>query len=48
MADGKKIMEKAKKIKALKPGAKISLRSKAPVCSKTIRFLTDHGIELVS
>jgi hypothetical protein len=48
MADGKKIMEKADKIKAVKPGAKISLRSKAPVCSKTIRFLADNGIELIT
>jgi hypothetical protein len=48
MADGKKIMEKAEKIKVVKPGAKISLRSKAPVCSKTIRFLADQKIELLS
>ena len=48
MADGKKIIEKADKIKKVLPGIKVSLQSTAPVCSKTIRFLADHGIELVS
>ena len=48
MADGKKLVEKAAKIKALEPGTKVSLRSTAPVCSKTIRFLADHGIELLT
>ena len=48
MADGKKLVEKADKIKAVEPGAKISLRSTAPMCSKTIRFLVDHGIKLLS
>ena len=48
MADGKKIIEKADKIKKVLPGIKVSLKSTAPVCNKTIRFLADHGIELVS
>ena len=48
MADGKKLVEKADKMKALEPGTKISLRSTAPVCSKTIRFVADHGIELLT
>ena len=48
MADGKKLVEKAEKIKAAEPGIKVSLRSTAPVCSKTNRFLADHGIELLS
>ena len=48
MADGKKLLEKAEKITAFEPGKKISLRSTAPVCSKTSRFLADHGIELIT
>jgi hypothetical protein len=48
MADGKNLVAKAEKIKAVKPGIKVSLRSTAPVCSKTIRFLADHRIELLS
>jgi len=48
MADGKKLLEKAEKIKAVEPGTKISLRSTASVCTKTIRFLADQGIDLLS
>ena len=48
MADGKKLVAKAEKIKDAEPGIKISLRSTAPVCSKTIRFLADQGIDLLS
>jgi hypothetical protein len=48
MADGKKLVAKAEKIKDAEPGIKISLRSTAPVCSKTIRFLADNGIELIT
>ncbi len=47
MADGKKLLIKAEKIKAVEPGAKISLRSTAPVCSKTIRFLAEQEIDLI-
>jgi hypothetical protein len=47
MADGKKLVEKTDKIKKVLPGIKVSLKSTAPVCSKTIRFLADHGIELL-
>ena len=48
MADGKKIIEKADKIKKVLPGIKVSLKSTAPVCSKTSRFLADQGIDLLS
>jgi len=48
MADGKKLVEKAEKIKGGETGVKVSLKSTAPVCSKTIRFLADHGIDLLS
>jgi len=48
MADGKKLLEKAEKIKVVEPGTKISLRSTASVCTKTIQFLADQGIDLLS
>ena len=48
MADGKKLLEKAEKIKTAEPGIQISLCSTPPVCSKTIRFLADHGINLIA
>jgi len=48
MADGKKLVAKADKIKKVLPGIKVSLQSTAPVCSKTIRFLADHGINLIA
>ena len=47
MADGKKLVEKAEKIKKVKPGVRISLKSSAPVCSKTIPYLAGHGIDLI-
>ena len=47
MADGRKIVEKAEKIKKVKPGVRISLKSSAPVCSKTIPYLAEQGIDLI-
>lgn len=44
MADGKKILEKAGKIKNTHPDKKILLKSSAPICSKTIRMLENEGI----
>ena len=46
MADGKKIVAKADKIKKTKPGRKVMLKTSAPVCSKTLVFLADNGIEV--
>lgn len=46
MADGKKIVAKADKIKKTKPGRKVMLKTSAPVCSKTLLFLADNGIEV--
>lgn len=46
MADGKKIVAKADKIKKTKPGRKVILKTYAPVCSKTLLFLADNGIEV--
>ena len=47
MADGKKLAEKAEKIKNVHPGIKVSLQSTGPVCSKTVRFLAEQGIDLL-
>jgi len=47
MADGKKILEKARKIKQVRMSAAIALKTTAPVCSKTIRFLEAEGIQLI-
>lgn len=48
MSDGKKILEKAGKIKKIEPGSIISLKTGTPVCSKTIQFLKDHMIKVIS
>ena len=44
MADGKKILEKAKKIFLKEPSTKVCLKTSAPVCSKTQRFLEEQEI----
>ena len=46
MADGKKIIAKADIIKKVKPGRKIMLKTSAPVCSKTLEYLIDNGVEV--
>jgi hypothetical protein len=47
MSDGKQILEKAEKIRKVKPNTRVSLRISAPLCSKTRVFLEEHGIEIV-
>ena len=47
MSDGRKILEKAEKIRKLHGGTKISLKISAPLCSKTKRFLEEHGLSVV-
>jgi hypothetical protein len=44
MKDGENILEMAHKIWEKKPGVTLTLRTTAPVCSKTEAFLKDHGI----
>jgi len=46
MADGRRILEKVKKVHEKAPGVKISLQTNAPVCSKTSAFLREKGIEI--
>jgi hypothetical protein len=47
MADGRKILAKAKKMKQAKPGCKVALKTSAPLCSKTLQYFADHGIAVI-
>ncbi len=47
MADGKKILEKSQKIKKKQPSTTVVLKTTAPVCSKTIKFLETEKISLI-
>ena len=47
MKDGKGVLSKADKIKHHVPKAKVSLRTSAPVCSKTKAFLKERGISVL-
>ena len=46
MKDGEGIMAKVNKIKNQVPNAKVSLKTSAPVCSKTKTYLEEHGISV--
>lgn len=48
MADGRKILEKAQKIKKSQPSLSIILKTTAPVCSKTKQLLESAGIKLIA
>jgi hypothetical protein len=47
MADGRKLLDKFNLIKKANPGAKLSLKTTTPVCSKTTAFLQDHKIHII-
>ena len=47
MADGKKILQKAARIIEKVPEARISLKTTAPVCSKTQTLLRENNVELM-
>ena len=47
MADGRKIAAKAEKIRMKNENYQINLRTTAPICSKTARYLADHNIKIV-
>jgi len=47
MADGRKIQEKARKTTHIQPSARVVLKTTAPVCSKTAKFLEKEGIEII-
>ncbi|MHC4307484.1 MAG: hypothetical protein ACYSR7_02535 [Planctomycetota bacterium] len=46
MKDGEGILAKANKIKNHVPNAKVSLKTSAPICSKTKAFLEEHDISV--
>ncbi len=46
LADGRKILAKARKIKESQSSITVVLKTTAPVCSKTIKFLEAEGIEI--
>lgn len=46
MVDGEKFLEQVKKILEVDPGAIVRIKTTAPVCSKTRKFLHDHQIEI--
>jgi len=46
MKDGEGVLAKVNKIKNYVPNAKVSLKTSAPVCSKTKAFLEGHGISV--
>lgn len=47
MSDGRKILEKTKKINDALPGTAVVLKTTAPVCSKTKAFLEKAGIQVL-
>ncbi len=47
MADGKKILEKVNKIKRHNDKIDVSLETSAPVCSKTLKFLSENSIKVI-
>ena len=48
MVDGRKIVQKAEKIKAILPDVNVVLETNAPVCSKTKAFMEENHITIVS
>ena len=48
MKDSKYILEIANKILSYKPNYKIKLLISGPICSKSIKFLGENGIEIIS
>jgi len=48
MKDARTILKKAETIKEKKPGAVVSLKTTAPVCSKSIQFLEQNDIAVTS
>ena len=44
MADGRRIVAKLEKIRKVRPGTILDLRTTAPICGKTRLFLEEHNI----
>ena len=48
MKDSKQLLEIANKIWNKKPDIKIKILISGPICSKSIKFLADNGIEVIT
>lgn len=48
MADGRKIRDKAAKMKQVLADISVVVKTSAPVCSKTLRFLEEENIQVES
>ncbi|MEN8211120.1 MAG: hypothetical protein ABFR31_05340 [Thermodesulfobacteriota bacterium] len=48
MKDALGVLKKNEKIKEKVPGASVSLETNAPVCSKSINFLAENDIDVVT
>lgn len=46
MADGRKILGKVETIKTVQPEWQVVLETTAPVCSKTLVFLEEAGVQV--
>ena len=46
MKDAVSIVDKSRKIKHVDSGATITLETNAPVCSKSVSFLNENGLEV--
>ncbi len=44
MADGRKTLNKIRKIQEVQPEVIVVLKTSAPVCRKTVKFLKEEGI----
>lgn len=47
MADGRKLLEKAESIRQAMPGVSVVLKTTAPVCGKTKKFLAEEGLAIL-
>ena len=48
MKDAKAILNKVYKIKEKIPNASVSLKTNAPICSKSIKFLEENNVEIIT
>lgn len=47
MSDGRRVAEKAEKIKKAQPQMNVALKTTAPVCSQTRSYLNWEGIDVI-
>ncbi len=46
MADGRKILATAAKVREARPDCQLTLRTTAPICGKTRKLLAEEGIKV--